>query len=51
MTTITRDQIISELGDYRRIASRLTSVDEEYGVVHAILNDLLDELEATPQSP
>jgi hypothetical protein len=48
MATITREQIIAELGDYRRIASRLTSVDEEYPVVHAILNELLDELEEAP---
>lgn len=46
--TITREQIIAELGDYQRIASRLASADTEYGVVHAILNDLLDELEAIP---
>jgi hypothetical protein len=45
-TTITREQIIAELGDYQRIASRMTALDDEYGVVHAILNDLLDELEA-----
>ena len=44
MTTITREQIIAELGDYKRIASRLTIADEEYPVVHAILNQLLDEL-------
>lgn len=48
MATITRDQIIAELGDYQRIASRLTIADEEYPVVHAILNQLLDELEETP---
>ncbi len=45
MATITRDQIIAELGDYKHIASRLTIADEEYPVVHAILNQLLDELE------
>jgi hypothetical protein len=49
MATITRDQIIAELADYRRIAARMTIQDEEYPVVHAILNGLLDELEATSQ--
>lgn len=48
MATITREQIIAELGDYRRIASRLTIADEEYPVVHAILNELLDELDEMP---
>ncbi len=45
MATITREALIAELEDYRRIASRLTVVDEEYPAVHAILNQLLDELE------
>jgi hypothetical protein len=45
-TTITRDQVIAVIGDYRRIAARLPVDDDEYPVVHAILNDLLDELEA-----
>ena len=43
--TRTRDDVAADLTRYRRRAARLSYANEDWPILHAIINDLLDELQ------
>ena len=45
VTTRRRATILEDLAQYRHEAGRVTVADPDHAVLHAIINDLLDELE------